>query len=355
MSMRLATPCLPAAVLLFAGLPQQAVQAKPPELPIRQKIVCQEQAIQTQPSSGGEVEATVTDEGELTRPLSLLGNNAIPKQAEPLDGTLILRVGLNSDAGLIAGFAFGANRHDGSHCGYSEVVSLCLGYLLTGLGYYEGFGCVEINTEFSLAKSVELVLGPDRRALPTTRVSPPETTCPYLRCQQAAKAAAPAQAAEPSTTVLENLRKLEEAQAAYQEAEAHRHKGQTESACQCYDKARKLCPGSRYDRLAAAHLKQLQAAQVAANAASGEEQEPPVAEEHKPVKEAAKTPHESPCTFLYGRFHLAGCNVMVNLNSGGHGSMLFGLGMETVLGGVPFQIYNQYQQLKPLFSAAVVK
>jgi hypothetical protein len=97
----------------------------------------------------------------------------------------------------------------------------------------------------------------------------PGLTCPYLKPQSAGKP--PADADRLERGVLDNLEKLEEARRVYRKAERHTEAGEWEQARACYERVQALCPGSRYDELAAAGLRDV-AARLAEIA---EEQEAP--------------------------------------------------------------------------------
>ena len=83
-------------------------------------------------------------------------------------------------------------------------------------------------------------------------------TCPYLRQKEMEKRHPHVEPAEPATT-LENLEKLEQAETILGRAERHREAGRPELARACYERVRRLCPGSRYDRMATARLRELKA------------------------------------------------------------------------------------------------
>ena len=76
---------------------------------------------------------------------------------------------------------------------------------------------------------------------------------------------------DPECSVIDNIEKLEKAEKAMQTAEFFVRGGNTASASFYYEMARKLCPGSRYEEMAAAGLNQLTA--TAQTKADAEEQE----------------------------------------------------------------------------------
>lgn len=101
-----------------------------------------------------------------------------------------------------------------------------------------------------------------------------EYTCPYLKAKAAEQVQPPqVQVAQPGT-VMENLAALEQARKAFQRAEKERRHGRADRACQAYEEVQRLCPASRYDRMAAARCRQLQAQEASqATAGSSEEQD----------------------------------------------------------------------------------
>jgi hypothetical protein len=88
----------------------------------------------------------------------------------------------------------------------------------------------------------------------------PETTCPYLKERAEEKKPEPVDPAELENSVLEKLDQLEVAGRLLRLADYYRSRGDTAAACQLYRKVQRLCPGSRYDRMAASRLGELFAA-----------------------------------------------------------------------------------------------
>lgn len=86
-----------------------------------------------------------------------------------------------------------------------------------------------------------------------------EYTCPYLQQKAAEKKAPAAAPTEQLGDALGNLEKLGEARKAYRQATYYRHHGDPGMALYRYDMVRRLCPGSRYDRMATKHVEQLKA------------------------------------------------------------------------------------------------
>jgi hypothetical protein len=301
--MRLATACLLAAAVHAAGPLQPPAVAKPPELPLNQKITCQ-------PRAGLDEEAT---------------------------STLLFGVGINSNAGLTGQVL--AVEKPASCPRLGEMLGRCwhtLGQCFLGRS---AFVSVEVMGEVPLKQSVSVELIP---AMPVEIASEPN--CPYLRQKIRASKTPPAQAINRSVTVVDNIENLEAAEKIYRQGEDFRSAGQIESACQCYEKVRRLCPGSRYDRQAALRLSQVCARRDAqAREGSAEEQEPVLTTERRAVHsgevEAIPAPRhevsankdsvatETPfarCTLKLGRI-----NVNVQLTDDGeHGSVSFGLATE---------------------------
>jgi hypothetical protein len=84
-----------------------------------------------------------------------------------------------------------------------------------------------------------------------------EPTCPYLKQQAAEKQTAGAHESVPEGGVLENLEHLEKARRLYHWAEYYRRTGHPATATGLYGRVQRLCPGSRYDHLAADALRQM--------------------------------------------------------------------------------------------------
>jgi tetratricopeptide (TPR) repeat protein len=99
-------------------------------------------------------------------------------------------------------------------------------------------------------------------------------SCPYL-IQKSNEASLPtASRLEKFGTVLENLRKLNEASECLRQADHYRQTGQADQASFLYERTRSLSPGSRLDRIATSRLNQIQHAEAQqANRTGSEEQE----------------------------------------------------------------------------------
>jgi hypothetical protein len=106
-----------------------------------------------------------------------------------------------------------------------------------------------------------------------------EPTCPYLRQQEQKKQSTKKPVPVEDATPISNIEKLERAAKMYEEAEVLAHQGEMKKACALYTSIRKLCPGSRYDQMAAERL----AGMGGAVDAIGEEQETPPAKPKKPA------------------------------------------------------------------------
>ncbi len=100
-----------------------------------------------------------------------------------------------------------------------------------------------------------------------------ESACPYLR--QACRRTQAVNATRLQEGVLENLKRLERARDAYRRGEAAQAAGDASLAHRCYEEARKVCPGSRYESLAAGRLAEVGKDSRPAEETAGEEQEPP--------------------------------------------------------------------------------
>jgi hypothetical protein len=213
MSLRLFPTWLTALVLLAGSVPR-AAGGKPPDLPLRQVIIC-------------EVSETGT-------------------------GSWQPGVGIDADAGLV-------------------------GSLLLALEEVERLDVLPVEVEVLEVPPKEV--GPEAGA---------GSACPY-RPQTAVVRPAPSWDALPlERSVLDNLRRLEEAQRLYRQAESYRRRGEREQACRCYEQVRALCPGSRYDAQARACLQRL-------SAEAGAETSPPAGEEQEPVPVGpTKKPAASP-------------------------------------------------------------
>lgn len=80
-----------------------------------------------------------------------------------------------------------------------------------------------------------------------------------------------------SASILENLIKLERARRCYYRAEGYREIGRFDLASLYYEKAKLLCPGSRFDQLATTKLRAIYAGIFAGAAEEAEEPEQPQA------------------------------------------------------------------------------
>lgn len=115
-------------------------------------------------------------------------------------------------------------------------------------------------------------------SVPKTTSDDQGSPCPYLRQLGKGATVAPTTAAELKTGVLENLERLARARAAYQAGEAALIRGQDDGARQEFEAVGRLCPGSRYDRMAAARLRTIQARSTSPpteEAGAEEQDEPP--------------------------------------------------------------------------------
>jgi hypothetical protein len=93
----------------------------------------------------------------------------------------------------------------------------------------------------------------------TPAEAPPPACCPRPRQREAEPIHAPLPVNDSS--VIDNLKKLEEARELMRKAEALRRAGAEQRARACYERVRALCPGSRHDLAAAEALRRLGAAE----------------------------------------------------------------------------------------------
>lgn len=202
MAARLPTACLVLAALCGVGWCVSAAAAKPPDLPIDEKIYC--------------------------------------APGMPPDGAVPAAPGEDDDVHVRAA-QLGALR-TASRC-----VLFAAHPLLALLPVEEWLADAEEQAEAPAPVSGGYVLPPAGE--PAN-----DFTCPYLR-EKADREQDPScpQTAVPGS-VLENLEKLEQAARVYREAGAARRAGQFEDARKAYESIRQLCPGSRYDRLACEQL-----------------------------------------------------------------------------------------------------
>jgi tetratricopeptide (TPR) repeat protein len=250
MSIRLPTAQWVPAALLAAGLCLPAA-AKPPDLPMQEKIVCEPTAV---PAPGPAAEEDDLHARAAEETVRRTVRRCLLFAANPLLGLLPLDEWLEGDGDeetsdlLPAG---GAVFPDGLRIG------------------------VDFNTGEGLAGRI--APSPDHGA-------DPDTTCPYLREKAGCHRAAVHEASEAPGSVVENLEKLEHAARAYRRAESYRRLGRLVEARACYESIRELCPGSRFARLADERLQQLPAGE-----ATGEEEEvpPPTLEEPTSEKHSA--------------------------------------------------------------------
>jgi tetratricopeptide (TPR) repeat protein len=100
-----------------------------------------------------------------------------------------------------------------------------------------------------------------------------EFTCPYLGEKVRQEQERPPEAALPGS-VLDNLEKLNQAARIYDKAELDRLAGRFAGAQHAYESIRRLCPGSRFSLLAEQQLKRLQTQQThPTEKAAGEEED----------------------------------------------------------------------------------
>jgi Bacterial type II and III secretion system protein len=105
------------------------------------------------------------------------------------------------------------------------------------------------------------------------QVLPPAVACPR---QETSTTAPCPKAVAPPLTVLDNLKKLEDAREAYGKAERALRAGHTQRATHAFNRIQQLCPGSNIGEMAQARLKELRAVATADVAAEEQENTGPV-------------------------------------------------------------------------------
>lgn len=208
-----------ALLCLFAGTQLSPAVAKPPDLPLNQTTTCA-------PSAADAAPATGVPTGQSGGPLML--NGAAP--GEVLD----------------------ASR--------TETICALINWICPGASVpfrmLHLFGPRDAN-------GLRAILGPQfdsSQPSPQTKAAPPQTgpgsTCPYLEAETEETPPSP-DPAQFHGDVLANLEKLKIAEHLYSQAEQRRREGKLTDARRDYEQVRKLCPGSRYDAMAANKLQHL--------------------------------------------------------------------------------------------------
>jgi hypothetical protein len=165
-------------------------------------------------------------------------------------GSLLFGVGVNSDAGLSGSIVLSQPAEDGPADDGWECCPLCAGLESCWRALVHCF----MPAEKSAAEE--------------------PSACPYLKKQGTAKASSAADAVGLGNSVLDNLERLTKAHQFYRKAEHYRRTGRFDTACEYYERAQQVCPGSRFDHLAEARLREVYAERAAEAAHSGcEEQE----------------------------------------------------------------------------------
>jgi len=242
--------------------------AKPPDLPIQQKFVC-------------EPLQQVADVFACHQ-VQLAGQIAAAEDMLPGDGFMAILVDLFEE--------------------YHESAFQLWNRLLATTQSLEDTQPGEVSSETT---------GPtDRQTLPQDRMElPADTTCPYLRTQAAVKTKANGKAEDSVDGVLENLQKLQQAEGLLRKAEHQLRKGDFESACKNYEQIQKLCPGSSYDHEAGARMVQIYVGILSRTAiAEGEEQEAACDKDTK------------------GEISLGPITISWQIDSQGHGSLTMAIG-----------------------------
>ncbi|HZT80900.1 MAG TPA: hypothetical protein VFA26_11780 [Gemmataceae bacterium] len=301
MPVRLPTGCLLAAALCAAlGLTHPAA-AKPPGLPVQEKIVCPERGTpdrlgQFAPPPPPAV-ADLPDEAEPPEPprglqtfgrCLLFGVHPLAALLEPAglvdfdedDGLPFLTLGDEEiDAGdPLALIGLGGLAGPLTPVVLWQLTAEVIGEECVPCTTSRCGGAVEQLTV--MPKEVEQIpvmppLVEDAEPIPAPQevTSSDGFTCPYLKEQAAPKPAAAAALEECSP--LDNLEKLERAEKAYRIGEYYRRTGHPGSACFYYETARRLCPGSRVERMASERLYEMAHwGAPAETEAATEEQEP---------------------------------------------------------------------------------
>jgi hypothetical protein len=305
-----------ALALLLAGTPQPSVLAKPPGLPIDPKVKYQESPSQHEIHS-----EPIKNDTEIE--LAFGGGQA--GQHGP--GTLLFGIGLNSQTGVVCNLTFAMGGADSSSSETSDLFSQVLHLLLDQLDGTHGFIGIEINGELSTDSSdMEQVTPAAKETKPSAQAKtsqPVSTSCPYLQRHRTGQPRA--QEKCETTTVLQNITKLEEAQALYQKAESARAAGNLRGACKSYQEIQQLCPGSRFEQLARQRLADVQA-QRKQQSTEGETEE----EETNPI------PWWPSGTQVRCTVWLGGLSVTTNAGPEGHGSLMFGLRYESLTDAAAF-------------------
>lgn len=233
-----------AALLLPGGLGHAF--AKPPELPVDLKVICQpgwEQPTEAGPTSDAE-EAEDSSPGRQPSGQKSL-DGAEDMACETLDTTC--------------------------PC-WCQALQSCwrqVVHHLTGVGMApeaadEDVGCA---TDRGGRDTADPGAG-----VPSAPSTASKVVCPYLQRQALErKKMPPGMGAE--TTVLDNLRKLEQARKALRQAERFQEDGELDLARDCYEQVHRLCPGSPADQRALLRLSRLNE-RAAATGGSAEEAEP---------------------------------------------------------------------------------
>jgi hypothetical protein len=205
------------------------------------------------------------------KPATTCPPQTIQVQAEEVPtGALLFGVGLNSDNGLTGSIRLSLIGEDTSGDCCCAGCPLCAGFQACWRALVR---CFVPEDQPPAADSC---------------------TCPYVKQRAAAKAAAVGDVG-PGHSVLDNLMRLEKAQHLYRKGEYCRHRGRWDSACAYYEKAQRTCPGSRFDRLAAARLREVHARQAAEAAVGGGEEQEVLPMPHKARKpEPIPPPHVVP-------------------------------------------------------------
>jgi hypothetical protein len=203
---------------LFAFIP--TVTAKPPELPINEKVVCEE------PQKASRKDQTpVPITAELVIELLKYEYQYGPIQNLP---------------GVVPVFGIEVLEFDWLHPTWVKPTPLVEDMAPRVRGWFQQ--CATEVFDFL-----------------ATEQAP---TCPYLRVNEGVKKGVEPEPTQLADSVLENLSKLELAQKVYQAAEECRRDGGGQAAEKAYRMVQELCPGSRWGHLASERLNELRTARA---------------------------------------------------------------------------------------------
>ena len=290
-------------LLLLAEAPASTIQAKPPGLPVSQKDACLEKSPQQEIHSEPIV-------GEISLRIAKVSDDNAAKPG----ATIVFEFGIDSATGIFTGMAAG-RASSMSQASLAEELGEGWNRLFGFRGGSSGFFGMEITAGLPLGEQPSSEPGRESSAHANDRrQNRTPSDCPYMQAQ-GMKLPPKAMTA----SVLDNLGKIETARKLYDQAEKERCAGHLDSACRNYEEVQRLCPGSRFDEQASAHLAELQPAKESESRRAQDE------EEEDYFGNCWPKGIEMHC-----KVRLAGLNVTVNLKENGRGSL--SIGYETLLG-----------------------